>query len=142
MKTLIRKELRENFKLALIGFALFTFLLVQSYRSCTASMPVWPWDSGQLEVTPLLRNRCCRKFRLNWPPVFLRHFRRPAWLASDSQRTAPGPLGVSDSPSAVAHQNFRRQDGRRSFPLRRGRGSALARIHRHDLDAGPHRRAL
>ena len=36
MNTLIRKELRENFKLALIGFALFTFILVQNYRGCTA----------------------------------------------------------------------------------------------------------
>jgi ABC-type transport system involved in multi-copper enzyme maturation permease subunit len=36
MKTLIRKELRENFILAVIGFGIFMFLLVQSYRSCTA----------------------------------------------------------------------------------------------------------
>ncbi|HLZ53558.1 MAG TPA: ABC transporter permease [Verrucomicrobiae bacterium] len=36
MTTLIRKELRENFILALIGFGIFMFLLVQSYRSCTS----------------------------------------------------------------------------------------------------------
>lgn len=35
MKTLIRKELRENFILAVIGFGIFTFLLVQAYRSST-----------------------------------------------------------------------------------------------------------
>jgi ABC-type transport system involved in multi-copper enzyme maturation permease subunit len=34
MKTIIRKELRENFKLAVIGFAILTLLLVQAYRSC------------------------------------------------------------------------------------------------------------
>jgi hypothetical protein len=35
MKTIIRKELRENFKLAVIGFAILTFLLVEGYRSCS-----------------------------------------------------------------------------------------------------------
>ena len=35
MKTLIRKEFRENVKLAVIGFGIFTFLLAQAYRSCT-----------------------------------------------------------------------------------------------------------
>jgi ABC-type transport system involved in multi-copper enzyme maturation permease subunit len=35
MKTIIRKELRENFKLAVIGFGIFTFLLVEGYRSCS-----------------------------------------------------------------------------------------------------------
>jgi ABC-type transport system involved in multi-copper enzyme maturation permease subunit len=34
MKTIIRKELRENFKLAVIGFAVLTFMFVQGYRSC------------------------------------------------------------------------------------------------------------
>lgn len=32
MKTIIWKELRENFKLAVIGFAIFTFLLMECYR--------------------------------------------------------------------------------------------------------------
>jgi len=36
MSTLIRKELRENFKLAVIGFGLFVFILVLNYRSCTS----------------------------------------------------------------------------------------------------------
>jgi len=36
MKTLIRKELREIIILAVIGFGIFTFLLVQVYRSSTA----------------------------------------------------------------------------------------------------------
>jgi len=36
MNTLIRKELREHFKLALLGCALFVFILVQNYRECNA----------------------------------------------------------------------------------------------------------
>jgi hypothetical protein len=35
MKTLIRKELRENFKLAVIGFGIFAFLLIDQYRGAT-----------------------------------------------------------------------------------------------------------
>ncbi len=36
MNTLIKKELREIFKLALIGIAIFTFMLVVTYHSCTS----------------------------------------------------------------------------------------------------------
>jgi ABC-type transport system involved in multi-copper enzyme maturation permease subunit len=50
MKTLIRKELRENFKLAVIGLVIFAFILVQEYRNCVgvfASLAL-----GQMGVTP------------------------------------------------------------------------------------------
>jgi ABC-type transport system involved in multi-copper enzyme maturation permease subunit len=35
MKTIFKKEWRENFKIAAIGFAIYTFLLVQGYRACS-----------------------------------------------------------------------------------------------------------
>jgi ABC-type transport system involved in multi-copper enzyme maturation permease subunit len=38
MKTLIRKELRENLKLAVLGLVAFTILAVGSYRSCAEIM--------------------------------------------------------------------------------------------------------
>ena len=35
MKTIFRKEWRENFKFAVIGFAIYTFMLVSGYRACS-----------------------------------------------------------------------------------------------------------
>jgi ABC-type transport system involved in multi-copper enzyme maturation permease subunit len=35
MKTIFRKECRENFKIAVIGFAIYIFLLVGGYHSCS-----------------------------------------------------------------------------------------------------------
>ncbi len=37
MKTLIRKELRENFVVAVVAFVIFAFLMVEVYHSCTLS---------------------------------------------------------------------------------------------------------
>src|ERR1017187_1184503 len=58
MKTLIRKELRENFILAVIGFGIFTFLLVQAYRSSTLyfanlALGQTGWSNSE-SVQPLL----------------------------------------------------------------------------------------
>ena len=38
MKTILQKDLRENFKLALIGLAIFSLLLIQAYQSCLNSL--------------------------------------------------------------------------------------------------------
>ena len=57
MNTLIRKELRENFKVALIGLALFTFILVQITAVASRCMPGWPWVRATGITT--MRNPCC-----------------------------------------------------------------------------------
>jgi len=59
MSTLIRKELRENFKLALIGFALFAFMLVVNYHASTglyASLALGQTSWNIYTAQPLLSN--------------------------------------------------------------------------------------
>ncbi len=60
MKTIIRKELRENFKLAVIGFGIFTFLLVQGYRSCSqffTELAIGQTNWGNMSAHPLLSDQ-------------------------------------------------------------------------------------
>lgn len=47
MSPLILKELRENFKAALIGLALYAFLLAEIYRSCTSGGRSWSDNGAQ-----------------------------------------------------------------------------------------------
>jgi hypothetical protein len=57
MRTLIRKELRENFKVALIGFALFAFILFENYRNCAGfTVPLLDGRAGP--VTPMTGFLC------------------------------------------------------------------------------------
>jgi ABC-type transport system involved in multi-copper enzyme maturation permease subunit len=78
MKTIIWKELRENFKLAVIGFAIFTFLLVEAYRNCSqffTELAIGQINWGNISAHPLLSDRvlsesaiCCAIFSavLGW----------------------------------------------------------------------------
>src|SRR6266850_5869501 len=59
MKTIIRKELRENLKLAALGIVIFTLLILQSYHDSSSAlqdMSSQPYGYAQIaeKVQPLL----------------------------------------------------------------------------------------
>src|SRR2546421_10984471 len=59
MKTIIRKELRENFKLAALGIVIFTLLILQNYHDSSSALQdvsSQPYGYAQIaeKVQPLL----------------------------------------------------------------------------------------
>lgn len=60
MKTIFQKEWRENFKIAVIGFAIYTFLLVSGYHECSAFLErmAMPGSFSQYQdVQPLVSSQ-------------------------------------------------------------------------------------
>ena len=53
MKTIFQKDLRENLKLALIGFAIFTLLLIQAYQSSITAFSNLLKNNGSITTSTL-----------------------------------------------------------------------------------------